>query len=90
MRRDILAELYFNPRLREGGDWDIISLCPLWLISIHASAKEATHHSYSHIVSCQISIHASAKEATTKGEYFFLKDSNFNPRLREGGDRKGE
>ena len=34
---------YFNPRLREGGDWAFHSFfIPANVISIHASAKEAT------------------------------------------------
>ena len=34
---------YFNPRLREGGDKGYENLCHIMTISIHASAKEATH-----------------------------------------------
>ena len=33
---------YFNPRLREGGDVDALKTEEKCIISIHASAKEAT------------------------------------------------
>ena len=36
------AVLYFNPRLREGGDSQGVCMMQLYYISIHASAKEAT------------------------------------------------
>ena len=36
--------LYFNPRLREGGDtYTFCGIYPAYYISIHASAKEATN-----------------------------------------------
>ena len=77
----------FNPRLREGGDGIKGAESALDVISIHASAKEATiNPEESMAYSSMISIHASAKEAT-----IFRRDCNlscfyFNPRLREGGD----
>ena len=55
------------------------------LISIHASAKEATLSWFYFIIAFYISIHASAKEATSS-KILALIYSNFNPRLREGGD----
>ena len=55
------------------------------VISIHASAKEATMSIYKGVIKLYISIHASAKEATTRpGGTKAGRD--FNPRLREGGD----
>ena len=39
------------------------------------------------LVQIRISIHASAKEATVDGITLALK-GDFNPRLREGGDKK--
>ena len=36
-------ELYFNPRLREGGDFSSADVRIAQYISIHASAKEATY-----------------------------------------------
>ena len=56
--------VYFNPRLREGGDllWHWFHF--LISISIHASAKEATLILLLLFYMLHISIHASAKEAT--------------------------
>ena len=54
----------FNPRLREGGDDDLDSLAEEYIISIHASAKEATKRPLPSGHTDRISIHASAKEAT--------------------------
>ena len=55
----------FNPRLREGGDHIPFSSSACGkIISIHASAKEATHANPYIIGEILISIHASAKEAT--------------------------
>ena len=56
----------FNPRLREGGDTKYCDLhIKSFRISIHASAKEATRHTFPAPLSRAISIHASAKEATS-------------------------
>ena len=54
----------FNPRLREGGDFLGLQGFKRKLISIHASAKEATWVGIYNINQVRISIHASAKEAT--------------------------
>ena len=54
----------FNPRLREGGDFNFNNNCCAIAISIHASAKEATSRICLPSSSPSISIHASAKEAT--------------------------
>ena len=35
-----------------------------------------------------ISIHASAREATHPNAFLYLFSHDFNPRLREGGDKK--
>ena len=56
--------LYFNPRLREGGDTITIKVDNRIIISIHASAREATNRVRGHKVIYRISIHASAREAT--------------------------
>ena len=60
----ILDTLYFNPRLREGGDSKHKVNVSLYSISIHASAKEATESNQIAAAYINISIHASAKEAT--------------------------
>ena len=57
------------------------------MISIHASAKEATLKPYQLQILVSISIHASAKEATLSVLVSIVfASSHFNPRLREGGD----
>ena len=78
---------HFNPRLREGGD-DLISYIVNGesLISIHASAREATSVVGTLNFIPVISIHASAREATEVDNMTYGQISNFNPRLREGGD----
>ena len=58
------------------------------MISIHASAKEATAFVCAFNISAIISIHASAKEATWETGCQWPGNDNFNPRLREGGDKK--
>ena len=55
---------YFNPRLREGGDTIDIGSNKLTVISIHASAREATKNDAIAFMAVHISIHASAREAT--------------------------
>ena len=55
---------YFNPRLREGGDLRNSCYLPYCIISIHASAREATWILSTAALGSTISIHASAREAT--------------------------
>ena len=81
-----IRSIYFNPRLREGGDvWNFIVI-PLALISIHASAKEAT------LVACAKSaflcyFNPRLREGGDPSSSCKKLDrTNFNPRLREGGD----
>ena len=57
------------------------------MISIHASAREATHPVSSKLLFHLISIHASAREATSRTFSLRPISHDFNPRLREGGDR---
>ena len=79
--------MYFNPRLREGGDGFPHAIKFSFRISIHASAKEATIKAYRLVDNkLNISIHASAKEATCHHLCRIYYQTNFNPRLREGGD----
>ena len=54
----------FNPRLREGGDIIEIPCFRIIMISIHASAREATLQLILRAPPVAISIHASAREAT--------------------------
>ena len=54
----------FNPRFREGSDFTVkIELLHI-MISIHASAREATESEIGKAIDSIISIHASAREAT--------------------------
>ena len=64
------------------------AVCCKVSISIHASAKEATEANKESPEYLVISIHASAKEATGEVWTMTVPKKNFNPRLREGGDRK--
>ena len=57
------------------------------MVSIHASAKEATDIYEAAKPLLDVSIHASAKEATCYHGGNRPDSTGFNPRLREGGDR---
>ena len=62
-----------------------------WLfsaISIHAPAKGATIHLQFPLCTITISIHAPAKGATRSNQGKFRNQGNFNPRSREGSDKK--
>ncbi len=76
----------FNPRLREGGDHNIRATPMFSLVSIHASAREATSVRRFKVNALVVSIHASAREATGEIQFAHLAKECFNPRLREGGD----
>ena len=78
--------MYFNPRLREGGDNVGVTTTQEMLISIHASAREATYQPPKVGREPDISIHASAREATAPHITTGNPTDYFNPRLREGGD----
>ena len=56
--------LYFNPRFRKGSDYTFNDALTKYIISIHASAREATKDSPKAVLLLPISIHASAREAT--------------------------
>ena len=63
-----------------------LSICCNRSISIHASAREATVYLSVSRAQFGISIHASAREATQRVSPRCIRD--FNPRLREGGDKR--
>ena len=64
---------YFNPRLREGGDeLQALYVRKAYLISIHASAREATEIDPEEDGEIDISIHASAREATALITNFYI------------------
>ena len=56
------------------------------VVSIHASAREATCQCASRVCIGNVSIHASAREATPLPPEPWTVNPCFNPRLREGGD----
>ena len=60
----------FNPRLRTGGDASRTALCGrITLVSIHASAREATEGDTGAVERGGVSIHASAREATSHSSW---------------------
>ena len=79
---------YFNPRLREGGDYlyRIIIICQN-VISIHASAKEATTARNRLAIRNQRFQSTPPRRRRRRDPGLSeRRDHNFNPRLREGGD----
>ena len=79
--------LYFNPRLREGGD--SVAFCKAassCVISIHASAREATSRTFS-LRPISHDFNPRLREGGDRLPLAILLEScHFNPRLREGGD----
>ena len=57
-------------------------------ISIHAPARGATWTCIPAFIAFIISIHAPARGATIANELGIMSTSDFNPRSREGSDRK--
>ena len=78
--------MYFNPRLREGGDIIRVTMSFDFLISIRASAREATACARVDFP-VQVDFNPRLREGGDT-ENGLLKSGvvNFNPRLREGGD----
>ena len=80
---------YFNPRTREGCDWvDTAPIVQIPGISIHAPVKGATQTSLQRVTVSNISIHAPVKGATTSGTGSTGDYTDFNPRTREGCDKR--
>ena len=80
---------HFNPRSREGSDMLAHSATfAIICISIHAPAKGATTISTDMNEDLVISIHAPAKGATIRQRIIFRCFAHFNPRSREGSDRR--
>ena len=81
------SDVDFNPRLREGGDGFYWSKhCKRCLISIHASAKEATFEHLLYVLDEHIFQSTPPRRRRPSGENIAAYAVNFNPRLREGGD----
>ena len=83
----VLSSVGFNPRLREGGDLIAYPFAPVQLVSIHASAREAT----AHLCSCPIPFQCFNPRLREGGDpptgAPITIQTSFNPRLREGGDK---
>ena len=75
----------FNPRLREGGDSKSPALISPLLISIHASAKEATDAFRARLNPWRFQSTPPRRRRPCLIANI-LSATNFNPRLREGGD----
>ena len=76
---------YFNPRLREGGDRGQRDFSAGYLISIRASAREATL--CSHLMMWKQKFQSAPPRGRRLVEWQRShRILNFNPRLREGGD----
>ena len=85
--RTLSTTLNFNPRLREGGDGIPPDLSRLKLISIHASAKEATFFELkTGNDSTKFQSTPPQRRRRRYNYIIFRRHYNFNPRLREGGD----
>ena len=80
------GKLYFNPRSREGSDWNPLERGERPDISIHAPAKGVTNLHNVLSSSLHISIHAPAKGVTYTAPYNCQIAVDFNPRSREGSD----
>ena len=80
------GSICFNPRVRAGRDlsgWDTEALN---LVSIHASARDATKFGVAIHVQFDVSIHASARDATWFPRGHPAPVWCFNPRVRAGRD----
>ena len=78
---------YFNPRLREGGDPPGKSMTySSFMISIHASAKEATASSSAKAIEVLTFQSTPPRRRRHEAEVSFDEYADFNPRLREGDD----
>ena len=56
-------------------------------VSIHASARDATHRAAGGGLALDVSIHASARDATEE-QASALTGGSFNPRVRAGRDQE--
>ena len=77
---------YFNPRLREGGDFILCKVCKKGRFQSTPPRRRRPCIVIDTLDKYEISIHASAKEATFLWSAAHIFHPNFNPRLREGGD----
>ena len=80
----------FNPRSREGSDFNGFNDVNNNKISIHAPVKGATVTMIITSSSTNISIHAPVKGATLLTTANQSTNLNFNPRSREGSDQSSK
>ena len=78
--------LHFNPRLREGGDYELTCTYNSYIFQSTPPRRRRHSAKWNKEKECIISIHASAKEATSSLKHNVAYFHYFNPRLREGGD----
>ena len=80
----------FNPRLRAGGDSGRRLHRSRILVSIHASAREATCDRETAEQFYKVSIHASAREATKAGwDLYEVQQVSIHASAREATQRHG-
>ncbi len=82
------AEVYFNPRPREGDDLTRLSYRLSLLISIHVPARGTTIDVFNADYFYMISIHVPARGTTRCLSTRKVMRGDFNPRPREGDDLK--
>ena len=80
-------KLNFNPRLREGGDTSYEANDARHFISIHASAKEATDSQTKSTTAAKFQSTPPRRRRLKSPSFDTVSATDFNPRLREGGDR---
>ena len=77
---------YFNPRSREGSDWEQNGFRNAHGISIHAPAKGATTR-FLWILMMEMYFNPRSREGSDEMVQIIVANSyNFNPRSREGSD----
>ena len=83
------SNIHFNPRPPRGGRPDgRRAAVGRGAISIHAPARGATKTGTQGLKGSMISIHAPARGATADRRLTYTRHKYFNPRPREGGDRR--
>ena len=82
----IFSGYSFNPRAREGRDFEGGRKALPENVSIHAPARGATRVVLEGSSNDFVSIHAPARGATDGNWFRWTSDGSFNPRAREGRD----
>ena len=82
-----LSKVSIHASVREATQ-GLVSFCVYNLVSIHASVREASFQQRPFAAIVLVSIHASVREATSAFRRRRSSGCGFDPRLREGGDRR--